>query len=154
MKKSPKTIKSIKGMKLASRLERLWAALIDGALISPLMLSSTYYRQGYNLPRYIDYMLAAYFICIVVVQAVMLSRSGQSIGKRLRNMKIVRLSDGKNGGFKTNVLKRYVILFVVSLIPIIGTTIFIIFDPIIIFGKYRRCLHDFIAGTHVVKIRK
>ena len=51
----------------------------------------------------------------------------------------------------TVLLKRYLPMSAVSLIPILGGLLAII-DVLFIFRKDKRCVHDLIAGSKVVKI--
>jgi uncharacterized RDD family membrane protein YckC len=84
------------------------------------------------------------------VQVFLLHKHGQTIGKRILKIKIVRLVDGMNGGIVTNIFKRALPLLLVGLIPIIGNVVGIL-GPLMIFkDRKRQCLHDLIAGTIVV----
>ena len=80
----------------------------------------------------------------------MLSAYGQTLGKRMMSVRIVRLSDQSNGGFFTNVLLRGVPVWLISSIPLIGPFCFL-GDALLIFREDQRCLHDIIAGTLVIK---
>ncbi|MBT7455933.1 MAG: RDD family protein [Gemmatimonadetes bacterium] len=84
-------------------------------------------------------------ILLVTVQTVMLTRSGQTLGKRAVRIRIVRMDTGENGGFVTNVMMRTVLSWILSMIPFYGLV-----DTIFIFRPDRRCVHDHIAGTRVV----
>jgi uncharacterized RDD family membrane protein YckC len=75
----------------------------------------------------------------------LLITKGQTIGKTWKKIKIVKVGTGENGGFVTNVLLRLIVIDVLNLIPF-----FIFVDVLLIFGKARRCAHDYIAGTIVV----
>lgn len=86
------------------------------------------------------------FLGITVYQIVLLSTHGQTIGKRLMKIKIVRVSDQQNGGFVTNVLLRSWVNALLGFVPFYGLV-----DILFIFSSDRRCLHDLIAGTIVVK---
>ncbi|MCH8140804.1 MAG: RDD family protein [Proteobacteria bacterium] len=86
-----------------------------------------------------------YLLAIVIYQAVILSRDGQSIGKKALTISIVKVDTGKNGGFVPNVLLRLVVNGLLAFIPL-----YIFIDILFIFRSDRRCIHDFIAGTKVV----
>ena len=51
------------------------------------------------------------------------------------------------------VLKRYVPLWVVANIPFIGG-LFALADSLAIFRDTRKCIHDDIAGTKVIKLAR
>jgi uncharacterized RDD family membrane protein YckC len=88
---------------------------------------------------------------LAIVQMVMLARHGQTIGKRALKIKIVRMTDGENGGFATNVLMREVLGRFIAYIPYLGI-IYGLVDDCLIFKEDSRCLHDGMAGTRVVKV--
>ena len=89
------------------------------------------------------------FILLVTVQTVILTRSGQTLGKRTVKIRIVCMDTGENGGFVTNVLKRTVVNWILSMIPFYSLV-----DTAFIFRLDRRCVHDHIAGTRVVEEMK
>ena len=83
----------------------------------------------------------------MIVQAVLLSSHGQTIGKRLMGLRIVRADTGRNGGFVTNVMMRAIIN------GLLGCTIvYFIVDSLFLLFRNRLCLHDYVAGTKVVKV--
>ena len=73
-----------------------------------------------------------------------LSQNGQSIGKKLLNIKTVR-SDGSRASLARIVWMRNVLNWIVSIVPLYG-----IIDALFIFGDDRQCLHDKIADTIVI----
>ena len=73
------------------------------------------------------------------------SRNGQSIGKKLLGIKVVR-SDGSPVSLGRLFWLRNVVNGLFSLIPLYGFA-----DAISIFGESRQCLHDRIAGTIVLR---
>jgi len=83
---------------------------------------------------------------VVLVQGGFLVARGQTIGKKLVNIQIVRSKDGQNGGFVSNVLLRAIVNSFISLIPL-----YLLIDTLFIFSDTKRCLHDRLAGTIVVK---
>lgn len=89
---------------------------------------------------------------LIVLQAVLLSLRGQSLGKLLTGIRIVRVRDGSQAGFVHAFLLRGVIPGTIELIPILGGLFWLV-DVCFIFGAERRCLHDLIAGTKVVKAK-
>lgn len=90
-------------------------------------------------------------LVLMVVQVVLLSTRGQTIGKRLLGIRVVLYAGGGPAGFLHAWLLRNVVPFLIQLIPWIGFAFWIV-DVCFIFTAERRCLHDLIAGTKVVKI--
>jgi len=95
-------------------------------------------------------LLGAAGLAVMIVQVVMLSTRGQTIGKRLVGIRVVRYPDGAKAGFIHGWLLRSLVPGVIGLIPYLGA-IFMLVDICFIFGDERRCLHDLMAGTKVVK---
>jgi uncharacterized RDD family membrane protein YckC len=83
------------------------------------------------------------------LQTWFLTRDGQSMGKKVCHLRIVRAGDGGNPGFLRAVLVRSVLPYLLAWIPCLGS-LFALANPLFIFGAQRRCLHDLMAGTRVV----
>ena len=122
---------------LAGRGSRLGAAIIDGliALIPYIILIFVEPILGFLL-------LAAVFI----LQMVLLTKDGQTVGKKALGIRIVKVDTGWNGGFVTNVLLRFILNGLLGLIPLYSLV-----DVLFIFRGDRRCIHDLIAGTQVIE---
>ena len=86
-----------------------------------------------------------FLLAIIIVQMVLLTRDGQSLGKKAPDIRIVMYRTGENGGFMPNVLLRMVVNGMLAFIHLYG-----IVDILFIFREDRRCIHDLIAGTVVV----
>ena len=71
--------------------------------------------------------------------------NGQSIAKRMLNIKVVR-TDGSTASLGRIFWLRNVVNGLLGVIPLYG-----IIDPLFIFGETRQCLHDKLADTIVVK---
>jgi uncharacterized RDD family membrane protein YckC len=147
----------IDSIDLASRWSRLFAVIIDGIVgmivaVPFWLLTGTweYISKGQELPlSYALYGGIYGFIGFVVVHYYFLNKNGQTIGKKALGIKIVNLENNLTGA-KNLILKRYLPMSVVSLIPILGSILMLI-DTLFIFRKDKRCVHDFIAGTRVVR---
>lgn len=127
---------------LASKGERLRAAVIDGFLFAvPYALIKADWGDGAALAG------GVLMLALTGVQFWLLSTRAQSVGKAMVKIRIVRVSDGGNGGFFTNVVKRSIFSGLLNLIPL-----YWLIDSCLIFREDRRCAHDFIAGTRVVKV--
>lgn len=135
---------------LAGRGSRLVAKIID--LFFWLVPFALLYLLGRVLGEdalvQVLFIIAAwiYGIAIFIVQAVLLSKLGQTIGKKVLNIRVVMVNTGYNGGFVPNVLLRLVVnQLIAGFVPP-----YHLVDPLFIFRRDRRCIHDLIAGTRVV----
>lgn len=95
------------------------------------------------------------FDTTLIVNVVLLTLRGQTIGKLCLGIQVVRFPDGRRAGFTKALLLRSV------LFTILVFTSFVYFgavglallmaDSLMIFRKDRRCLHDLVADTLVTK---
>ncbi len=148
---------------LADLGQRLAAALLDVALLLCIMLPAMYFggyfdavmdavRTGEKSPFTMILMWSGIGILVfVLVQGFPLNATGQTWGKRILGIKIVDLH-GRKPSFARLLAMRYLSVNVVSLIPILGSILPLI-NVLMVFRKDRRCGHDLIAGTQVVKVR-
>lgn len=182
---------------LASRARRLGAVIIDGIITQlPLLfitgfgvvLNKLFGGTDNKLLLIIAILWFSLFVLIVVINLILLYRYGQTIGKRLLSIKIVR-SNGSRASLKRIIFLRWLLLLLFILgastliwliiwLIILGastlifgsghfelsinssntqmiTNIFInilsLIEVLLIFRKDRRCLHDLIADTIVIK---
>lgn len=89
-------------------------------------------------------------LAVAIVQIVMLCQRGQSIGKRALGIRIVKMDTGENGGGVTNVLLRGFVPGLLGMVPYIGP-VFSVVNICFIFAADKRCVHDHIASTVVVR---
>ncbi len=145
---------------LAGRGERLGAALIDGLILMfiliPLMWFGGYFKyamsgQQPSLGLQLIWTLIG-FAVFVLLQGYTLHQSGQSIAKKLLGIKIID-RDGKKPPLYKLIALRYGLMQLIALVPIIGVLVVGFVNPLMIFSKEKRCLHDLIAGTYVVKVQ-
>lgn len=128
----------------ADRWRRLAAWLIDlpvspAAFVVAMLLADT---DGLAI---VTMLLLVAGIVGVPTQVVLLRREGQTIGKRLLGIRIVDEETGVNGSVFTNIVLRYFINWLLTLIPP-----YVLIDHALILAKNRRCVHDYLAGTKVV----
>lgn len=91
---------------------------------------------------------------LVIVNVVMLSVRGQTIGKLLLGVEVVRFSDGSRAGFLRAFVLRSLLFFIILIfLPIVGPLL-LLADSLMIFRQDRRCLHDLVADTRVVRRQK
>lgn len=146
---------------VAGRRSRLTAALLDALLLLPvavggLVLHGLLQRPPGETPRSTSSgailalaITLLYFGTIFIYQVVMLSRRGQTFGKRAMKIRVVKL-DGTQPGFVHAVLLRLIVNALPPAIPVVGS-LYTLVDLLFIFRADRRCLHDLIAGTRVVQ---
>jgi uncharacterized RDD family membrane protein YckC len=93
------------------------------------------------------------FFGVSIYQWYLLSTTGQSIGKKLLRIRVVKV-DGSPVDFVSAVLLRswaFFALVVVGSVLVIGAILPLV-DALMIFGDEHRCLRDHLAGTKVVEV--
>jgi uncharacterized RDD family membrane protein YckC len=86
---------------------------------------------------------------LLLIQFFLLATRGQTIGKWLLRLRIVRHDDSSAPGWYRAFLLRANLPFMIEQIPVLGF-VFWIADSAFIFRADRRCLHDHLAGTKVI----
>lgn len=89
-------------------------------------------------------------VILFVIQIYLLTTCGQTIGKKLMNVRIVVFDDETNPGFVKAFLLRVFVNGLIGAVPFLGYIYFLV-DICFIFRDDRRCIHDLLAGTKVVK---
>lgn len=134
---------------LSDRGNRLLAAIVDGLILAPVSFT---YAFGVVLKSQVAPGLIAFaFLWLLAVLAVdlyLLDKNGQTIGKKLLSIKIVR-KDGSRAGLARIFWLRGAIGVLIGFIPVVGG-LYGLVDVLFIFGEPRRCVHDYIADTIVV----
>ena len=141
---------------LAGRGVRLVAALLDAlfagiafwilSFVTPLNWTPP---AGANIVRALIINAVVGFMIFLVLHGYLLATRGQTIAKALLKVRIVR-SDGSPASFARIVGLRYLPTTVMTFVPIVGA-FYALVDCLLIFRESRRCLHDNIADTIVVK---
>jgi uncharacterized RDD family membrane protein YckC len=88
------------------------------------------------------------WIVFLAINGYFLAQNGQSIGKKMVGIKIVR-SDGSPVSLGRIIALRMGPIYLVNLIPTIGGVLALI-DILLIFRASRKCVHDQIADTIVI----
>ena len=83
-----------------------------------------------------------------IINAVLIAKSGQSIGKKAMGVRIVDDETGQTAGLAQGFLARHVAFGVVAFVPLVA-----LIDLIYLFGEDHRALHDRFAGTSVETVR-
>lgn len=92
------------------------------------------------------------FLLIIAVNISMLAIRGQTLGKLIAGIRIVRFQSAAPAGFGSAVLMRSGLMFLIYSIPMVNVGIWVV-NTLCIFRADRRCLHDLIADTMVIKQR-
>lgn len=151
----------------AGRGARFVAVLIDGLAPMVIILGilaavaipayQSYVQRSRGLPASHDagatiILIAAVaglaMLAFFIYSAVLVYRYGQTVGKRIMGIRVVR-SDGSRVAFSRFIFLRWLPLFIVGIIPWIGYLSGLV-DALLIFRDSRQCLHDNIADTRVV----
>ena len=145
---------------LASRGARFVGALVDGlamfAVMIPILLMTGFFATALegdgSVGSGIMEALAIFVFSVVVfllINGYPLAKRGQTVGKMVAKTRIVSIKDGKILSLGSVVGLRYVPVWVISQIPLVGA-LFGLIDSLFVFRDDRRCIHDLIAGTRVV----
>lgn len=155
---------------LALRSERLFAYLLDNlfailaALPGIIVVAMHVSLSGFSEmdeEAFVAEMLGSSLIGLVLVllgifafviyQVYLLTTRGQTVGKKLLGIRIVMHETGRNPGFVHAVLIRSFAVSLIASIPTVGA-VFSLVNILFIFREDRRCLHDLLASTSVVKV--
>ncbi|TWU33298.1 RDD family protein [Novipirellula artificiosorum] len=148
---------------LATRGERFAGALIDGLLMLPLVfgggmaLGVAMIAAGIN-PESLQFNLIATVVggflgavVFLVINGYLLATKGQTVGKLIIKTQIVSESTNTILPFGQLVMLRYLPFWVAGSLPILSRFVPLI-DALAIFRASRKCIHDDIAGTKVIKL--
>jgi uncharacterized RDD family membrane protein YckC len=144
------------GIELASRASRLFAVIIDSIiLIAMFWMASVvtpwdvWHPKDPSLTAFKPLEAMGTLVLVLLPNLYLLATRGQSIGKYLLKIRIVR-PDGSPAAFARLVGLRFVLSSVFQMVPAAGI-VWSFADVLFIFRAPRRCLHDLIADTIVVK---
>ena len=147
------------GAVLAERGTRFGAAFVDGLIFAlmvylPLIVtaiiansSETDSRQMAETGAFgvgMVLALAGFAVWMGLTIKFMIA-NGQSIGKKGFGIKVVR-KDGSRASVPRLIFLRNGLNIMLGLIPLYGLV-----DSLLIFGEQRRCVHDYLADTIVIK---
>lgn len=91
-------------------------------------------------------------LLLSLLNLVWLHRHGQTVGKRLLGLRIVR-ANGERAGLVRLVFLRYLLPIAFGFVPWVGG-LFGAMDSLMIFTHDRRTIHDQMADTIVIDIRR
>ena len=142
---------------LAPRGDRLLAVIVDLAVVLPVVIpvgiltgefGAAFHRQAIPGSVYLENALADWG-WFFLVNTYLLRKYGQTVGKRFLG---IRISDYRTEAVPPfwRLLVRIAVPPVAGLLGPLGS-LFSLVAVLFIFSKGRRCIHDLIAGTRVVK---
>lgn len=157
---------------LATRMSRLIAFIID-ELITSFIIAPFYLLDPEFLERFENEgrfsiedqytMVIAQIVLYIVLNSYLFKRYGQSIGKRMMGIAIVSFKNGQLLSLSKIINYRYLPIWLIGIaslysieLGIIGVMLHFIsmLDKIYIFRPERRTLHDYIAGTKVINVKR
>jgi uncharacterized RDD family membrane protein YckC len=142
---------------LAPRVDRLLAVIVDAVVLLPILIplgiltgqfSAAFHRQAIPSSVYLENALAGWG-WFFLVNTYLLKKHGQTVGKRFL---CIRISDYRTEAVPPfwRLLVRFAVPPVAGLLGPLGR-LFSLVDVLFIFRRDRRCIHDWIAGTRVLK---
>lgn len=160
---------------LAEIHTRFGAYLIDQLAAIVVMLPGAFFlitpngeSVGGESLRAALWLIGIGLLIYTLVQVTMISGDGQSIGKWALKIKIVGIQAEENPGVVRAYLLRSFSIQMIAIISIMFSSMLLldssilgffgmailVLDNLFIFSPSRRCLHDIVAGTKVVKVDK
>lgn len=140
---------------LASRMARLGASIVDSIIMLVVFYSIVYATVGFAFMFDPNKLLRTSLVAglgglivFVAINGYWLATRGQTVGKRLLGIKIVR-TDGAKATLGRIVGLRYLPFQLAAIVPYVGG-LFAIVNVLFIFRESRKCLHDSLADTIVV----
>ena len=157
-------------VELASRWARLGASLIDTIIMIVIFLPLlfTLFALGIfpgladtgdfltNIEQSSESLIGSVVTAVLgasvylLLNGYLLLKSGQSIGKKALSIQIVDAETRQLLPASRVIGLRYLVTSLVAQIPMIGQLLSVI-DVMFIFGQEKRCVHDLIANSIVIK---
>jgi uncharacterized RDD family membrane protein YckC len=129
---------------LASRGARLGAHILDYLVV--LVVPYALLGIGGRLESKILIAIGGLSFLALAIYQIIGASKGQTIGKRLLQIKVVRL-DGTPVDFVSAIIMRFLVgQFLMGIIPLYGLV-----DALFIFREDSRCVHDLVATTKVIQ---
>jgi uncharacterized RDD family membrane protein YckC len=140
---------------LAGRGRRLAAAALDLVFVASVAFLALWplgifeHQQAYQLESFIVRLFLLLAGSYLLVNGWLLYQHGQTIGKRLLGMRIVRHRDCQLLPLWALLIRAFSQLTALVLPPLI---ILAAIDTVFIFSRERRCLHDYLIGSSVRRV--
>lgn len=163
------------GTRYATLWDRFWANFYDRLFISVLFTPFVLYMPSYGVGKLGSAILIAKILFPYAYVIFCHARFGRTIGKKMRGIKVIDKSEVKDIGFNQSLLRESIplggVLLVLILMhsgpenaaiaekyglkSVIGIVSFLWFVAEVAsaaFNEKRRAVHDYVAGTVVVKV--
>jgi uncharacterized RDD family membrane protein YckC len=146
----------------ATRLSRLGAALVDGLVFAipagglAILVPMAMMGGGVASMMAILGVTLLLLLGLLVTQIVLLATRGQTIGKKLLGIRMITSTGETPSVWRVFFLRWLPFVVVAAIIDLVfkvrglGNLVHVA-DALLIFQTTRRCLHDLIADTHVIK---
>lgn len=136
------------GGTLAGREQRFAAALLDQTVTVgvPIAVAAAGYTMSERAFGLVGGLAALLFVATLFGHILLLSANGQTIGKWVLNLQIVKTGTGEI----PDPVSSIVIRFIAAQILLAIVPFYSVIDLLFVFRDDRRCIHDLIAGTEVV----
>jgi uncharacterized RDD family membrane protein YckC len=146
----------------ATRLSRLGAVLVDGLVgFAPvgailLMLPMLMLRGGTSALLILLGIAALVAVAVLITQIVLVARHGQTIGKKVLGIRMITSAGDIPSVWRVFFLRWLPFVVVAAVVEYmvkvrgLGNLVHVV-DALLIFQPNRRCLHDLLADTHVIK---
>ncbi|MDX6350835.1 MAG: hypothetical protein QOF84_5625 [Streptomyces sp.] len=138
---------------LANRGRRLLARIVDALIVGIPVYAITgaaFNNYDYNNTGASYGESVIYAVIYLIYQVLLLTRSGQSLGKKLLKVRVGMLADGSNPTTEA-ALKREATYALVPIIPCCGSIFWLVNVLWCTWDKpYQQCLHDKAGKTVVV----
>jgi uncharacterized RDD family membrane protein YckC len=147
---------------LSLRITRLFASLIDTLLSGSIVIGISSYFAG-SFATMVAWQktlspLQSFeesvgdFALFLILHGYLLARNGQTIGKWVCGIRIVRADRSKASLWRILVLREMPFVLLAAIpVPYMFSVLAVV-DALLIFRKSRQCLHDQIADTVVVYV--
>ncbi|MGK0220497.1 MAG: putative RDD family membrane protein YckC [Planctomycetota bacterium] len=137
-------------LELASLPERFFGNLLDNFMMAPMavfiLAFSTANEETGMVTENTMSIAVGLLMALLMVNFILLMRNGQTLGKLILRTRIVTKNGGR-AGFGALIVRRSMLNgFLVAYVPV-----YFFLDALLIFRRDRRCLHDHLAGTVVIK---
>ncbi len=140
------------------RGRRLVATLIDLLILGPtalfIMLATGIIEsaEAWVMPQPIIRLTLLAVGSYILLNGYTLTTAGQTLGKRVMGLRIQSTHDGALLPWWKLVLRTYAVVAVGALLTINILPLVYLVNVLFIFGKPQRCLHDYLAGSVVVRM--
>lgn len=147
----------VPALPLASRRRRLVATAIDAALVPSLTILLVMVTgvvedaEDYADAWWLLHVLLLAILSYLLLNGVALWRTQQTLGKRVMGIAMVTTAGAPVAWWRLIAIRApfFAMTFLVIAPPL---TLVPAIDHLLMLGKRRRCLHDWLAGTEVIRL--